>query len=56
MICPACGRDRPRSRFRGRNKLELPGRDVMCRSCEREWRAAGSAQARDAERGRNTAV
>jgi hypothetical protein len=37
MICPACGRDRPRSRFRGRNKLELAGRVVMCRSCERDW-------------------
>jgi len=37
MICPTCGRDRPRSRFRSRNKLALPGREVMCRSCEREW-------------------
>ena len=37
MHCPACGRDRPISRFRGRNKVPVEGREIKCRSCEREW-------------------
>jgi formate dehydrogenase maturation protein FdhE len=37
MICPTCGRDRPISRFRGRHKVPIEGRVIMCRSCEREW-------------------
>jgi hypothetical protein len=37
LLCPRCGRERPRSRFRGRNKIPVDGRLIMCRSCERDW-------------------
>ena len=46
MICPACGRDRPISRFRGRNKVPVEGRVITCRSCEREWWAARGEESR----------
>jgi len=44
VICPTCERDRPISRFRGRNKVAVEGRVIMCRSCEREgWAVRAQA-------------
>jgi hypothetical protein len=39
LRCSGCEEVKPRHRFRGRNKIALAGRDLLCRTCEREWHA-----------------
>jgi hypothetical protein len=39
LRCSRCEVVKPRHRFRGRNKVALAGRELLCRTCEREWHA-----------------
>ena len=41
ITCSHCGRDRPTRLFRGRHKIVVPEREMICRTCQAEWWRAG---------------
>ena len=42
ITCSRCGKMRPSSLFRGRNKVPYPGREMLCRTCQAGWWRTGS--------------